>query len=220
MDEAGHLEQVKGITYPLGDFLGPTEPRILPKYTGMKVQDRLYYCTLYLAPGDCHHFHSPAKLTFKERRHFPGALLSVAPSVARLVKGIFTINERVVLLGEWQHGFFCFAAVGAYNVGSIHLVFDQDLVTNKAMEYQPGDFIQNTYTVTSPESKNNQLTDKPVQLGKGDHIGWFSLGSTIILIFAAPKNFEFTVQAGGRVLVGHPLGRLQKCSKVSKNIEK
>jgi phosphatidylserine decarboxylase len=41
------------------------------------------------------------------------------------VKGIFTINERVVLLGEWQHGFFCFAAVGAYNVGSIHLVFDQ-----------------------------------------------------------------------------------------------
>ena len=83
-------------------------------------------------------------------------------------------------------------------------------MTNKAMEYQQGDFIRNSYT--SPNSTNSQLmrTGKPVQLAKGDHIGWFSLGSTIILIFAAPKNFEFTAQSGDRVLAGHPLGRLQQ----------
>ena len=74
VDETGCLEQVKGVTYPLGDFVGPIEPKILPNCTEKNSQqERLYFCTLYLGPGDCHHFHSPAKLTFKERRQFPGS---------------------------------------------------------------------------------------------------------------------------------------------------
>ena len=53
-----------------------------------------------------------------------GELLTVAPWAARTMPGLFVLNERVVLFGQWHHGSFCFAAVGAYNVGSINLAVD------------------------------------------------------------------------------------------------
>ena len=51
--------------------------------------------------------------------------MSVNPGVARLVKELFCLNERVALTGQWQHGFFSLTAVGATNVGSIRVYFDQ-----------------------------------------------------------------------------------------------
>ena len=43
-------------------------------------------------------------------------------------------------------------------------------------------------------------------LRKGDHVGLFNLGSTVVLVFEAPKSFEFTIRAGERVKFGQPLG--------------
>ena len=54
-----------------------------------------------------------------------GELLTVAPWAARKMPGLFTLNERAVLSGSWEHGFFSFTAVGAYNVGSIRLEVDK-----------------------------------------------------------------------------------------------
>ena len=54
-----------------------------------------------------------------------GDLLTVAPWAARTMPGLFALNERAVLFGYWEHGFFSFAAVGAYNVGSIRLEVDK-----------------------------------------------------------------------------------------------
>lgn len=51
--------------------------------------------------------------------------MSVNPGVARWVKELFCLNERVVLSGQWRHGFFSLTAVGATNVGSIRVYFDQ-----------------------------------------------------------------------------------------------
>ncbi len=65
-----------------------------------------------------------------DRRHFPGALLSVNPRVLKSIPGVFHLNERVVYSGEWRHGFFAMAAVGATNVGSIRVQCDPDLITN------------------------------------------------------------------------------------------
>lgn len=55
----------------------------------------------------------------------PGSLMSVNPGVARWIKELFCHNERVVLSGEWTHGFFSLTAVGATNVGSIRIYFDK-----------------------------------------------------------------------------------------------
>ena len=85
----------------------------------------LYHCVIYLAPGDYHRFHSPTDWEIFFRRHFPGELFSVNPSVAKWLRGLFNLNERVVYYGEWKHGFFSMTAVGATNVGSIKVYMDK-----------------------------------------------------------------------------------------------
>ena len=125
----GLMEQVKGITYSLGDFVGPgisVDSGLKDPITGQSVQSKcMHFITIYLAPGDYHHFHSPAQWTGTLLRHFPGQLLSVAPWVARLFRGLFSVNERVVLSGVWEYGSFTFTAVGAFSVGSINMEVDK-----------------------------------------------------------------------------------------------
>ena len=83
VDSDGRLEQVKGVTYKLNNFLGDIEDLSGEKDRngedqneengGSCLADRhLYHIVLYLAPGDYHHFHSPADWNIFTRRHFPG----------------------------------------------------------------------------------------------------------------------------------------------------
>ncbi|KAF2714933.1 phosphatidylserine decarboxylase, partial [Pleomassaria siparia CBS 279.74] len=88
-----------------------------------KTPSALYYCVIYLAPGDYHRFHSPVSWVVESRRHFAGELYSVSPYLQRTLPGLFTLNERVVLLGRWKWGFFSYTPVGATNVGSIKINF-------------------------------------------------------------------------------------------------
>lgn len=147
MCDKGYLEQVKGVNYSLKAFLGEqTWPKnsdvnnngdkfkieelhenheLYEKSILYNPENSLYHCIIYLAPGDYHRFHSPADWTIYYRRHFPGELFSVNPSVARWLQGLFNLNERVVYYGEWKYGFFSMAAVGATNVGSIRVYMDE-----------------------------------------------------------------------------------------------
>jgi phosphatidylserine decarboxylase len=59
---------------------------------------------------------------------FAGELLSVNPMVAQWIPDLFTLNERAVYVGRWKHGFFSLTAVGATNVGSIHVYCDKVLL--------------------------------------------------------------------------------------------
>lgn len=95
----------------------------------------LYHCIIYLAPGDYHRFHTPADWEIYFRRHFPGELFSVNPSVARWLQGLFNLNERVVYYGKWKYGFFSMAAVGATNVGSIRVYADEVFLGKKIKFY-------------------------------------------------------------------------------------
>ncbi|CAH8490008.1 unnamed protein product, partial [Schistosoma turkestanicum] len=123
------LEQIKGIYYSLDEFLGPMGN--IESLTGKTSDRSLYQCVIYLAPGDYHRFHSPVEWIPTVRRHFPGRLLSVRPNIAGRLPGLYTINERVVYLGEWNYGLMSFAAVGAFGVGNIHVNIDPTLITNK-----------------------------------------------------------------------------------------
>lgn len=192
------IEQVKGITYSMQTFLGPNQQAASAlKKLDSSNNKRLYHCVIYLGPGDYHSFHSPSEWDVKLRRHFPGDLFSVHPGIARIITGLFNHNERVVLSGTWKHGFFSFTAVGAYNVGSIKLKFDKDLKTNRAESYIPGSFDELDYV-------NNN--GKKVSLTRGERMGAFHLGSTIVLIFEAPRDFKFHVQPGQKINYGQPVG--------------
>ncbi|GAB1607222.1 hypothetical protein Ahia01_001005600 [Argonauta hians] len=156
----------------------------------------LYHCVIYLAPGDYHRFHSPTDWIVYFRRHFPGELLSVHPGMARWIKGLFNLNERAMYVGLWKHGFFSMTAVGATNVGSIRIYNDHELATNTWKKPDGND--------TDKYLPNEQCPG--IQVGKGDLFGEFNLGSTIVLIFEAPKDFQFNVEAGQRIKYGEAIG--------------
>ncbi|XP_040915297.1 phosphatidylserine decarboxylase proenzyme, mitochondrial isoform X2 [Toxotes jaculatrix] len=206
------VEQVKGVTYSLENFLGPQKQHGSDSSSSFRdlllssPDSDLFHVVVYLAPGDYHCFHSPTDWRVDLRRHFPGSLMSVNPGVARWVKELFCLNERVALIGQWQHGFFSLTAVGATNVGSIRVYFDQELQTN-APRYSKGSFHDHSYVAIGDQLL--KATDEGgVALQRGEAMGEFNLGSTIVLLFEAPKDFSFNLQPGQRIRVGEGLGSL------------
>ncbi|CAD7092821.1 unnamed protein product [Hermetia illucens] len=207
------IEQVKGITYSLDAFLGP------PSWTKnencsscadalkLNKDSALYQCVIYLAPGDYHRFHSPAKWEPEIRRHFTGQLLSVSPKIAEWLPGLFCLNERALYIGKWEYGFFSFTAVGATNVGSVQIYFDDGLKTNK---YVLGPLKRKRY--------DERQLPEGMTLEKGDLVGQFNMGSTIVLIFEAPKNFEFTIVPGQKIKFGEKLGEVRTSKKTNAKI--
>ncbi|KAG7273914.1 hypothetical protein CRUP_009170 [Coryphaenoides rupestris] len=220
----GELEQVKGVTYKLHDFLGPITWGSAP-HTGEHTPsspgpaafeeqllccpgNQLYHCVVYLAPGDYHRFHSPADWTIEHRRHFPGPLLSVSPGVAKRVRSLFCVNERVALAGRWKHGFFSLVAVGATNVGSIRIYCDQELQTNTP-RYTAGTYNDRSYASPLAPSPTQEVWAGPgLALRKGEPLGEFNLGSTVVLLFEAPPDFSFSLIPGQPIRFGQPLGSL------------
>ncbi|KAF5373031.1 hypothetical protein D9758_001643 [Tetrapyrgos nigripes] len=169
----------------------------------VKPGNSLYFTVIYLAPGDYHRFHSPTAWVVEKRRHFVGELFSVSPYMARRLQNLFVLNERVALLGKWRYGFFGMVPVGATNVGSIKINFDQALRTNvRGYTLPPGTYAEAVYSAASPILNGQPLL--PAQ-----EMGGFCLGSTIVLVFEAPADFEFSVKAGQKVKVGERLGDLK-----------
>lgn len=197
---------------------------------------QLYFTVIYLAPGDYHRYHSPTNWVTTLRRHFIGELFSVAPFFQKTLQGLFVLNERVALLGYWKYGFFSMIPVGATNVGSIVVNFDKDLKTNDVYEhevYLRSNGADNeetpllessdlsTISSTSSWEKKKRLMKNTVYeatytkasrllggypLSKGQEVGGFKLGSTVVLIFEAPDNFKFDLSLGQKVKMGQSLG--------------
>ena len=207
------VEQVKGVTYDLRQFLGDlndsTSNRLADDYVNSLLKNpdnRLYQLIIYLAPGNYHRFHSPTDWNIKFRRHFPGKLLSVNPKVLKFMRNLFSLNERVVYVGEWTGGFMAYTAVGATNVGSIRVYCDGNLATN---------------TVQWPEiahPKEANLGYAPI--AKGELFGEFRLGSTIVLLFEAPRDFRFCLQVGQTIKVGQALSTHSNDEPEERQIER
>lgn len=200
-----------------------------------KAPTALYYIVLYLAPGDYHRFHSPASWVVEKRRHFAGELYSVSPYLQKTLPGLFTLNERVVLLGRWRWGFFSYTPVGATNVGSIKVNFDRELRTNSLTTDTAADraaeeasergepysgFVEATYGEASKILGGHALR-------KGEEMGGFQLGSSIVLVFEAPKGrrksfdegwtdegrkdgWQWGVEQGQKVKYGEAIGWVEE----------
>lgn len=190
----------------------------------------LYYAVIYLAPGDYHRFHSPTNWVVERRRHFAGELYSVSPYLQRTLPGLFTLNERVVLLGRWRWGFFGYVPVGATNVGSIKVNFDRELRTNSLTTDTAADRAADEaakrgepylgFAEASYEGASSVLHGHALR--RGDEMGGFQLGSTVVLVFEAPgtktvgdgegkqekHGFQWAVEKGQTVKMGQALGRV------------
>ncbi|OQS00179.1 phosphatidylserine decarboxylase [Thraustotheca clavata] len=187
------LEQIKGARYRMDEFLGSIPDFFKEKTPGK----RLYHCVIYLAPGDYHRIHSPIDWSVEERRHFPGNLFPVNKLAVNFIPSLFTANERA-LMGRWKYGFYSLTAVGATNVGSIGIDMEPDLVTNlSSQDRLSGTCLSKVY------DPQNLVT-------RGDQVAQFKLGSTVVLVFEAPEDFEFTVQPGEKIRFGQAIGRFTK----------
>lgn len=120
-------EQIKGVTYKIGDLL--KEKRIPVPKDG----NEMYYCSIYLSPGDYHRFHSPiSSMKIKKIKSIKGDILPVAPWVMRNFPHLVTLNERSVIETESEFGKFFFVPVGATNVRSI--ILDPSIVEGATID--------------------------------------------------------------------------------------
>lgn len=148
------------------------------------------FATLYLSPRDYHRIHMPCDGRLVQMIYVPGDLFSVNPATARGVPGLFARNERVVCVFEGAHGPFVLVLVGATIVGSMATAW---------------------HGVVNPPRAPNickwNYDDGAVTLAKGEEMGRFLLGSTVVLLF--PENaldFDLGWAPGGPVKMGSAMG--------------
>lgn len=170
----------------------------------------LFYCVLYLSPGDYHRVHSPVDWNVLVRRHFSGRLFPVNERATKTIRNLYNENERIVLEGQWQQGYLALAAIGATNIGSIELYIEPELRTNRPsktfLQFEP------------PEERIYEREGVGFMVKKGEEVAAFNMGSTVVLVFQAPvaksskdkassTDFRFNINRGDRIRVGEALGR-------------
>jgi phosphatidylserine decarboxylase len=179
--EDGRLEQIKGRTYALAALLGSEDDA--------RTFARGVHATLYLSPSMYHRVHSPVDGLIRAWRYVPGRLFPVNSLAVRHVEGLFAVNERVsVLVDTPAFGPVAVIMVGATNVGRMSLSF-ADLVTNSG---RPG-------ALTQPPA--------PIPIARGQELGAFNLGSTVVLLVADPRLRPAAITPGQIVHMGEPLWR-------------
>ncbi|KAK9144357.1 hypothetical protein Sjap_004260 [Stephania japonica] len=184
----------------------------------------IFYCVIYLRPGDYHRIHSPADWQVLVRRHFSGELFPVHERGRRTIKNLYVENERVVLEGQWAEGLMALAAVGAATIGSIELKsayceITLDVAAFIEPELQTNRPNRKLLHSEPPQERIYEPDGVGVILKKGEELAAFNMGSTVVLVFQAPSHktskdirlseFNFCIDRGDKVRVGEALGRHQ-----------
>ena len=160
--ERDQILQAKGHHYAIAALLGGDDAMAEQFEHGS-------FATLYLSPRDYHRIHMPCEGRLLRMTYVPGTLFSVNPVTARGVPDLFARNERVVCLFETSRGPFVLTLVGATIVGSMATVWHG--------------------TINSPRPghvRHWHYQDQQLRLARGEEMGRFMLGSTVILLF--PKS--------------------------------
>jgi len=152
-----------------------------------------FYTTVYLSPKDYHRVHMPFDGKLQRMIHVPGRLFSVAPYTVRQVPNLFARNERVVSVFETTHGTMALVLVGAMLVSSMETVWSGVVTPPRGKKIARGDW-----------SRRN------IQLARGDEMGRFNMGSTVILLLppGAVSSMEH-YEPGDDVVMGQKLARLR-----------
>ncbi len=190
VSQAGELRgaeilQAKGIEYSLDELLATNLDEARAFSAG-------HFATIYLAPYDYHRVHAPLAGELVSASYVPGDLFSVNTATAANIPGLFSRNERLILNFNTSIGPAAVILVGALNVGSIS--------TPWSGEIRP----RHSGVVESVD-----LGAKSIAVAKGELLGWFNMGSTVILLL--PKDtcdWRKDLAAGNTLRMGEAIGRL------------
>ena len=213
---------VKGCEYSLSELLGRTftASESGATYAASGVQAEIYsdesgasretsaigaqggvnlsYANIYLSPRDYHHYHAPCDLSVLQALYIPADLYSVAKKFLLKIPNLYAKNERVILKCKMRNGGILWMVfVGALNVGKMRFDFDTQIQTN-ACANREGAFY---------EYEN-------LSFKKGDHLGNFELGSTIVLV-AQSEFLKFETPANMSVKFGQKIAEFNEISQNS-----
>ncbi|PKL40027.1 MAG: phosphatidylserine decarboxylase [Spirochaetae bacterium HGW-Spirochaetae-1] len=187
LDQFGPIDgeriiQAKGIDYSLRD--------LIPSESADHFTDGSFM-TLYLSPADYHRIHSPVIGTITGYFNLPGKLYTVQEFMVQGLRNLFAINERIISYIRTRRGMVAVCKVGAMNVGRIS-ISHSPVVTNRIFR-----------TRTEVLYSENESP----QVGAGDEIGMFHLGSTVVLLFQKNIMAFEKLETGQKVRVGQKIGR-------------
>ena len=181
--------QAKGHDYSLEELLATDLDEAQRYYDGS-------FATIYLAPFDYHRVHAPLAGELVAARFVPGSLFSVSQTTVSFLRGLFTRNERLIFHFRTAVGPMVLIFVGALNVGSIATPWTGELRPRK------GNVVENI---------DLQLSCQAKTVNKGDLLGWFNMGSTIILLLPPHVcDWRSGLQSGQALRMGESLGRIVK----------
>ena len=158
--EDSQIFQAKGHQYSTNDLLADKSSTVF---------NNGKFATIYLSPRDYHRIHMPCDGILLEMKYIPGSLFSVNQKTVSNVERVFARNERLVCLFKTEFGQIAFILVGAIFVGSMQTIWEGQ--------------------ITPPYGKkitNYNYKDKVIKLSKGDELGRFNMGSTVIMLL--PKD--------------------------------
>ncbi|RME74697.1 MAG: phosphatidylserine decarboxylase [Planctomycetota bacterium] len=183
LKEGMKIEQIKGWDYTLEELLGGREWN--------STFQKGFYITLYLSPKDYHRFHAPMSGTLEKVRHISGEFWPVNPLALSRLPQLFCRNERVILEVFSPFGPYLMVFVAALNVGSIHLHPIPKLKTNR-------------------RTRKIDILLPSLLVSKGEELGYFEMGSTIILILPSGFQRSSLLEKGKSIQMGMPLGKVEK----------
>jgi phosphatidylserine decarboxylase len=182
---ADSIFQAKGLRYTLDDLLA-TELDDARAYIDGS------YATIYLAPYNYHRVHAPVGGQIISARYVPGDLFSVNANTVAKLPGLFYRNERLILHFSTPGGPAALIFVGALNVGSISTVWGGEIRPRK-----------------SGVVEVLELPSGPINFSKGDLLGWFNMGSTVIALFPKGRcEWDENLRPGATLKMGASIGRL------------
>lgn len=181
--EAGRIFQAKGQDYSTYELLGGDAEWAQRFGNGR-------FATIYLSPRDYHRVHMPVAGKLLATTYVPGDLFSVNGVTAENVERLFSRNERLVCYFDTEFGPMAMVLVGAMIVAGIETVWSGQVAPPPK----------------TPTSQDYRALPEAVELEKGEEMGRFKLGSTVILVF--PENsieWDSGYSAGTPTRLGEPL---------------
>ncbi|TPW12301.1 MAG: Phosphatidylserine decarboxylase, partial [Halothiobacillaceae bacterium] len=185
----GKIFQAKKHQFNLIDLLGGSRERAHPFQGGS-------FTTIYLSPRDYHRIHMPATGELLEMVHVPGRLFSVSPRTTENVPALFARNERVVALFNTEYGPMAMILVGALFVGSMDTVWAGNVAPRQDKRVRVWDY------------RYRHDAIQPIILKRGEEMGRFNMGSTVILLFG-PQAIHWAkeLRANSQVKMGQLLAK-------------
>lgn len=147
------------------------------------------FCTIYLSPKDYHRVHIPYDAKLMKTLHVPGRLYSVSDHAVECISNLYGINERLACHFKNEQCYFSVIFVGAINVSSIETTWKGEV---------------------SPPMPKKLITtkygNKNITFNKGEEIGMFKSGSTVILLFNQKFKLSNKLKVNQEVRVGQKIG--------------